>query len=84
MNDSVYNNGNSAANSVRADLLALPSGISKVSGADPQTLGTINARTAKPAGWMLKAKKKGTFTISVTVSGSNVPSTTKSVVVVAN
>jgi subtilisin family serine protease len=70
MSVSVNNTGDLAAHSVSASL-SVPSGLSIVSGSNPQSLGSIGSGGNRAASWTLSANSVGSYSVPVAVSSSS-------------
>jgi serine protease AprX len=70
VNVTVYNNGDLAAHSVSVSL-SIPTGLSIVSGSNPQNVGTIGAGLNQTASWTLRADQAGSYSVPVNVSSSS-------------
>ena len=66
----VNNTGDLDAHSFSASL-TVPSGLSLVSGSNPQSLGTITSGAGKTASWVLQANQVGGYSVPVNVSSSS-------------
>jgi hypothetical protein len=64
------NTGDLDAHSVSASL-TVPSGLSLISGSNPQSLGTITSGAGKTASWVLQANQVGSYSVPVNVSSSS-------------
>jgi serine protease AprX len=69
-NVTVDNNGDVAAHSVDVSL-SIPTGLSIVSGSNPQDVGTIGAGLNQTASWILQADQTGSYSVPVNVSSSS-------------
>jgi hypothetical protein len=67
---SVNNTGDLAAHSVSASL-SVPSGLSIVSGSNPQSLGSIGSGANRAASWTLSANSVGSYSVPVAVSSAS-------------
>jgi serine protease AprX len=70
VNVTVYNNGDLAAHNVNVSL-SIPTGLSIVSGSNPQSLGTIGSGLNQIASWTLQADQAGSYSVPVNVTSSS-------------
>jgi uncharacterized repeat protein (TIGR01451 family) len=70
VNVTVYNNGDVAAHNVNVSL-SIPTGLSIVSGSNPQNIGTIGSGANSTASWTLQADQAGSHSVPVNVSSSS-------------
>jgi uncharacterized repeat protein (TIGR01451 family) len=70
VNVTVDNNGDVAAHNVNVSL-SIPTGLSIVSGSNPQNVGTIGAGLNQIASWTLQADQAGSYSVPVNVSSSS-------------
>ena len=70
VNVTVNNTGDLNAHSVLASL-TIPTGLSLVSGSNPQSLGTITSGAGKTASWVLQANQAGSYSLPVNVSSGS-------------
>jgi serine protease AprX len=69
-NVTVYNNGDVAAHNVNVSL-SIPTGLSIVSGSNPQNVGTIGSGLNQTASWTLQVDQAGSYSVPVNVSSSS-------------
>jgi serine protease AprX len=70
VNVTVNNNGDVAAHNVNVSL-SIPTGLSIVSGSNPQNVGTIGSGLNQIASWTLQADQTGSYSVPVNVSSSS-------------